>query len=815
MSPTFRLRINTPVKYQENVLYNNSFSLIVGINHYSHERIPDLKFAENDAKTVASVLPALGFPKTNIKLLLGEQTAVTREVIQEVLEKEFNPKMEEGDRFLFYFAGHGVSYKANKRSRGYMLMQDSEIVGKLPNRLNPALKKIPAKSLEMGQFLNFIESLPVKHKLLLLDACFSGFMRYERSIPVGPADISKKLIQWTNEPATQVLTAGRSGQKVYEKEADQHGVFTRYLLKGLEGHADPRGDGIISFLDLAAYIRDRVAREIGVEQDPQFGTYEGEGHFFFLYGPPPKNTTAVQLPDVDKELGKAVSDTQEAHPSPYGAKGHVRRYEKGSLYHISKRGKPEPARTALKDNTFFRVLNSPIGFRYEAVGGSRSKLGFPTREKGKAWDSRYRENRSSGSVQSFEGGKIYYCERYGAHVLLAGRIRNAFIESETETGKTGMHLTGGMLGFPISEQMDVRSNSSMAGSAQRFEYGLIIDWKNGAFRIIKGFYDTYLSMGEWRSDLGFPSSNDEAFSSSISGITGSIQYFETGCMIWDEKTDRCRFLAGEIFSVWNKSKEKYGFPINNPYHIETGWEQSFEDGTIRTKADLFKNTSNREAGHFKLLPRTEDQKFADHMAESLTHEWNFGSAGDAHQKLAAMAPKNKKFAEILIIAYTSNSAHRMLELFDKMNCDVERLRVLLRNPASLSSGKGEKGAIPNDKVQITFRLSQMRAHLLGDIFRRRRGMKRVHELEIKFYDGEPVLRGMVIDGKTGFFSIYTADTDSDAVDYSATNSAALRLSSDGGYEGKILADFVNWFNLVWEYGSKTFTKDDLDEIIRP
>lgn len=199
--------------------------------------------------------------------------------------------------------------------------------------------------------------------------------------------------------------------------------------------------------------------------------------------------------------------------------------------------------------------------------------------------------------------------------------------------------------------------------------------------------------------------------------------------------------------------------------------------------------------------------------DRIKHGWNFGSARDAHRKLASLLPRNNKFNEIIITAYTANSAYRMLELFDERNCFVERLRILLRNPVALVSGEGKEGAIPSDKAQINNRISQMSAHLLGDILRRRLGMERVHKLEIRFYNNEPVLRGMVIDGKKGFFSIFTKRRDTKAIDYSATNSATLRLSADGGYEGKILKDFMNWFNLVWEHGSETFDEKTIENIL--
>lgn len=272
-------------KIKPKMLYNNSWALVIGINKYENEKIPNLNFAGNDAETVAAQLPDLGFPKENIKLLMSGHNKITREAVFDVLETKFNPKMDKDDRFLFYFAGHGISYESNKQKRGYLLMENSELYGEWPDRSNPYLEKIPGRSLEMKTLLEMVKSLPVKHKLLLIDSCFSGFMTYTRGLPdINTGSIRKKIMQWTREPVTQIITAGRSGQVVREKGEYQHGVFTWYLLKGLQGNADPRGDGVISFPDLAAYINDRVSGEKAVKQNPQIGTYEGEGQYIFLYG---------------------------------------------------------------------------------------------------------------------------------------------------------------------------------------------------------------------------------------------------------------------------------------------------------------------------------------------------------------------------------------------------------------------------------------------------------------------------------------------------------------------------------------------------
>jgi len=264
--------------YQGTMLYRNSWALVVGINRYDDPRIPALEFAERDAQAVAALLPSLGFPRENIRLLLGG--GLTRERLLEALEEDLNARMGAQDRLLIFFAGHAVSAEVHQQRRGYLLMPNSRLFGEWPGPDRPHAEKPPAPALEMRNLLNTVAGLPAKHRLLLLDSCFSGFMVHGRKVGEVKTN-DPRLLRWTQEPVTQVLTAGRSGQVASEKGLYGHGVFTWHVLKGLQGNADPRGDGLITFHELATFVKGRVNEEEDVDQDPQLGTL-GEGEFLFL-----------------------------------------------------------------------------------------------------------------------------------------------------------------------------------------------------------------------------------------------------------------------------------------------------------------------------------------------------------------------------------------------------------------------------------------------------------------------------------------------------------------------------------------------------
>ncbi len=288
--------------YHGTTLYTSSWAVVVGVNHYEEQRIPDLQYAERDAQAVANMLPLLGFPADNIRLLLASREPVTRDRIFGLIEEELHPRMDEDDRLLLYFAGHGVTVEVGGERRGYLLLPTSKMHGPWPNEDRPFLSRPPVPALDMATLLHTMEGLVSKHKLALLDACCSGFITRSREMPKEVRPKDPRLAMWTKARVTQVLTAGRAGQRAVEKDSYGHGVFTYHLLQGLAGHADPRGDGLITFTELASFVRSRVVAE-DVEQDPQPGK-RGEGEFIFV-----RNFAKTELAPIAKPGPRVQADS--------------------------------------------------------------------------------------------------------------------------------------------------------------------------------------------------------------------------------------------------------------------------------------------------------------------------------------------------------------------------------------------------------------------------------------------------------------------------------------------------------------------------
>src|SRR5271157_1558321 len=228
------------------------YAVVIGVAKY--EKLApedDLGFPESDADAIRQVLISKqggAFPDANVKLLVGRDA--TLQNIREALEGWLPSHVQEQDRALVYFAGHGFV----KGGRGYLAPWD----------VDPASPDTTGYSMDLvGKDLG---SLKAKWKVLLVDACHSG------KIVGGSTDeaVNAQLAQLPSGFLN--LTATGARESSYEDPRLGFGVFSYFVKKGLEGNADtPPCDGVITAEELVDYVRREVSsyvRRYGKSQTP-------------------------------------------------------------------------------------------------------------------------------------------------------------------------------------------------------------------------------------------------------------------------------------------------------------------------------------------------------------------------------------------------------------------------------------------------------------------------------------------------------------------------------------------------------------------
>jgi len=193
-------------------------ALIIGINDYKDNEIPDLKTAVNDARELAEILRK-DYWFSDVTLLLDDQANSSR--IHRSLRK-LAAQSNKNDSVLIYYAGHGELDKLTKA--GYWVPHDARAGD-------------PATYLHNGIIQTYIKAIPARHVLLVADSCFSGTLFGEaRALP--PIIDDKFYATLFKEKSRWGMTSGNL-TPVSDEGSGGHSIFAYQFLKTLKENEKP------------------------------------------------------------------------------------------------------------------------------------------------------------------------------------------------------------------------------------------------------------------------------------------------------------------------------------------------------------------------------------------------------------------------------------------------------------------------------------------------------------------------------------------------------------------------------------------------
>jgi len=230
----------------------HGYALVIGITGYPKFQEADrLRFADADARSFAEFLqsPAAGeFPEEHIRLLLNQ--SATRTGIYDQISW-ISRRATSDDVVYIFFAGHGV---LDDSQQAYFMPYDGD-----PS--DPYALGIRADS-----FLQELRHrITAKQVVFFIDACHAAAVYNPDGLATrGGGNIVPALRAiWQQELAhLQELNMGflaaASNQLSLEDATLHHGIFTWFLIKGLEGAADANHDSRITAGELRDYLVDQV-----------------------------------------------------------------------------------------------------------------------------------------------------------------------------------------------------------------------------------------------------------------------------------------------------------------------------------------------------------------------------------------------------------------------------------------------------------------------------------------------------------------------------------------------------------------------------
>ncbi|HWV47299.1 MAG TPA: caspase family protein, partial [Nitrospira sp.] len=212
-----------------------TFLVSIGVGAYRDPKLTRRRYAVTDAETVAGYFQSLGgIPPSNIRLLQNHKAL--RSDINEALFGWLPLHATENAVVIVYFSGQA------------MVTPTGDIL----------LTPYDGSATDMARLylLNDLESAFARLKAKQVIFLFDGMVSRLR----GDAKGKTASPRWELGGGNIVrLIGGEDFTKGLEDDQHRHGLFTYYLLKGLRGEADTNRNGIVTFGELAGYMRQKVA----------------------------------------------------------------------------------------------------------------------------------------------------------------------------------------------------------------------------------------------------------------------------------------------------------------------------------------------------------------------------------------------------------------------------------------------------------------------------------------------------------------------------------------------------------------------------
>ncbi|QDZ40173.1 hypothetical protein FRE64_09560 [Euhalothece natronophila Z-M001] len=218
------------------------WGLLIGVNEYQSQDLNSLNYSAADCQDLSKALEEVTQEFPQRELLTHHDYALNSPTLKVVREnlKRIASEATEKDKVVFYFSGHGVLEPDTEQA--VLCLQDTNF------------DDLIGTGLVISEVLELLGNCAASVQFIWLDACHSGGLNWQSSLN----NPTPQLIQRLQEQATYnqgfyaLLSCDRA-QQSWEFPEIGHGIFTYYLIRGLQGNA-ANENGLIEADQLYRYI---------------------------------------------------------------------------------------------------------------------------------------------------------------------------------------------------------------------------------------------------------------------------------------------------------------------------------------------------------------------------------------------------------------------------------------------------------------------------------------------------------------------------------------------------------------------------------
>lgn len=218
------------------------WAVLVGVSRYTS--MPSLNFSDDDAYQMYAFLksPEGGsLPDEQVRVLVDEDA--TRTNILDQMRKTLL-RADENDVIIFYFSGHGVE--------GAFLPSDFD--GYYNQLRHDDIKKILLES-------------KAKHKICIADACHAGTLLAAKAPEAAMVQKLYNAFESSNG-GLALLMSSKAEEFSLEDHGLRSGIFSYFVIKGLQGEADSDKNKIVTIKELYTFVYSKVRSYTANVQTP-------------------------------------------------------------------------------------------------------------------------------------------------------------------------------------------------------------------------------------------------------------------------------------------------------------------------------------------------------------------------------------------------------------------------------------------------------------------------------------------------------------------------------------------------------------------
>jgi len=234
------------------------YALLVGINTYN-KPFQTLKYCDADMESLEKALLDLGFPRENIVRLSSSATNPSYLPTKANILRHARllaDEVDEGGMFIVAFSGHGASFG----EESYFCPMD-------------AANKDLSSLVKRSDLYKIVEGCAAKQKLVFVDACRNSLVMDGWKAASGIKGLVDPV--GIENPGFFIISSCKTGQYSWESPRLGHGVFTHFLVEGLQGKAAQ--DGKISVHGLFSYVNLNTKRYVRLNfEDTQIPLMRGD-----------------------------------------------------------------------------------------------------------------------------------------------------------------------------------------------------------------------------------------------------------------------------------------------------------------------------------------------------------------------------------------------------------------------------------------------------------------------------------------------------------------------------------------------------------